>query len=79
MNDPYRIEPGARPSAVPRKRGGSPVSALLWILLAVGVAVNMVSNLAMRGELTPVGLAGGVVGLAAAAGLVVHHVNRRRP
>lgn len=79
MNDPYRIAPGVRPSAAPRKRGGSVVSALLWVLLVVGVAVNLVSNIAMRGELTPVGLAGGVVGLVAAAGLVVHHVNRRRP
>jgi hypothetical protein len=78
MSDPYRIDPDARPSAPPRKRGGSVLSALLGVLLVVGVAVNLVSNIAMRGELTPIGLAGGVVGLAAAAGLVVHHVNRRR-
>ncbi|MGP3960743.1 hypothetical protein ACTWPT_32505 [Nonomuraea sp. 3N208] len=78
MSDPYRIDPLSRPSAPPRKRGGSVLGALLWVVLVVGVAVNLVSNIAMGGELTLIGLAGGVVGLAAGVGLVVYHVNRRR-
>ncbi|WP_433247300.1 hypothetical protein ACQPYK_46780 [Streptosporangium sp. CA-135522] len=78
MSDPYRIDPGARPSAPRQQRGGSLLRVLLWILLVVGVAVNLVSNIAMKGDLTPVGLAGGVVGVASIVGLVVHYISRRR-
>ncbi|WP_043625849.1 hypothetical protein [Nonomuraea candida] len=78
MNDPYRIEPDHRPAA-PRRRSHRPVlKALLWVVFVVGVAVNLVSNIAMGGDLTVVGLAGGVVGLAALIGQAVLVLNGRR-
>ncbi|MFF5210415.1 hypothetical protein [Streptosporangium sp. NPDC000396] len=78
MSDLYRIDPAARPSAPEKQRGGSALRASLWILLVLGAAVNLVSNIAMKGDLTPVGLTGGAVGAASAVGLAVHYISRRR-
>ncbi|SDL22566.1 hypothetical protein [Nonomuraea jiangxiensis] len=78
MNDPYRIEPEHRPAA-PRCRDGRPgLKALLWVVLVVGVAVNLVAGLAMGDDVTVAGLAGGLVGLAALIGLIMLFVNGRR-
>ncbi|WP_461012728.1 hypothetical protein [Streptosporangium sandarakinum] len=51
---------------------------LLWVATVAGVAVNLVSNLAAGGELTLVGLAGGVVGVASIAGLIGLYITGRR-
>ncbi|NRQ40336.1 hypothetical protein HII36_52225 [Nonomuraea sp. NN258] len=80
MSDPYRIPSEDRPSAAARqKRAGSPLRALLWVLLAAGAGVNVVANLALHGELNPVGLTAGIVGVAAGVCLIVSYVNGRRP
>ncbi|WP_189249389.1 hypothetical protein [Streptosporangium pseudovulgare] len=51
---------------------------LLWVATVAGVAVNLVSNFAAGGELTLVGLAGGVVGVASIAGLIGLYITGRR-
>ncbi|GAB2483407.1 hypothetical protein GCM10027187_58680 [Streptosporangium sandarakinum] len=63
---------GARVSSVIRMK------KLLWVATVAGVAVNLVSNLAAGGELTLVGLAGGVVGVASIAGLIGLYITGRR-
>ncbi|WP_147425118.1 hypothetical protein [Bailinhaonella thermotolerans] len=74
MSDPYRISPENRPSSPrPRPRPRRTLrAALLWIVLAAGVAVNLTANLTTRADFSPVGLAGGVVALLAGVGLFAH-------
>lgn len=63
---------GARvPSVIRMKK-------LLWVAMVAGVAVNLVSNFAAGGDLTLVGLAGGVVGVASIAGLIGLYITGRR-
>ncbi|MFE3455396.1 hypothetical protein ACFXJ8_41420 [Nonomuraea sp. NPDC059194] len=79
MSDPYRIDPNPRPPHSPQpQHGRSALRAMLWILMAVGVAVNLVSNIAAGGDLTPIGLAGGVVGVGSIAGLIAVYITGRR-
>ncbi|MEU8324408.1 hypothetical protein AB0C33_39145 [Nonomuraea sp. NPDC048881] len=72
MSDPYRIDTYERPAHSPRTRRRRPVSrALLWIMAVCGASVNVAANLVMRGDLTALGLASGVVGVAGIAGLLI--------
>ncbi|MEV4392781.1 hypothetical protein [Nonomuraea sp. NPDC049607] len=52
--------------------------ALLWVLAVCGASVNVVANIVTRGDLNPVGLVAGVVGVGAIAGLIVLHLAGRR-
>ncbi|MFI6928461.1 hypothetical protein ACIBIZ_51665 [Nonomuraea spiralis] len=79
MSDPYRIDTYDQPARTPRPRPRrSGLRALLWVLTVAGASVNLVANFAARGELTLPGLAGGVVGAAGIAGLIVLYVAGRR-
>ncbi|MFI0419141.1 hypothetical protein [Spongiactinospora sp. 9N601] len=82
MTDPYRIDlsqpPSRRPSPSGSPTPGSAKVTLLWIVLAISVAANVLSNIVAGDEVTPLGLAAGVVGLGAIIGLIVHYVKRRR-
>ncbi|MER6578492.1 hypothetical protein [Nonomuraea sp. NPDC001023] len=76
MSDPYRIDtyeraaysPRTRPRTQPRRPA---LRALLWITAVVGVSVNVAAGIVTRGDLNPVGLASGVVGVAGIAGLLI--------
>lgn len=74
MNDPYRIE--ARRPAPARKPWA--LRALLWTVLVVAVAINVVANTIGGGGLF-VGLGSGLVAVACVVGLIVHHVRSGRP
>ncbi|MFI6600708.1 hypothetical protein ACIBHX_31055 [Nonomuraea sp. NPDC050536] len=73
MNDPYRIE--TRRHAPPRKPWA--LRALLWAVLVVAVAINVVANTIGDGGLY-LGLGSGLVAVACLVGLVVHHVRSGR-
>lgn len=72
MSDPYRIDTYERPAHSPRTRPRRPASrALLWVLAVGGASVNVAANIVTRGDLNPLGLLSGVVGVAGIAGLLI--------
>jgi Flp pilus assembly protein TadB len=74
MTDPYRI-PGA-PEA-PRTAGGSGiVRPVLWLLLVVSAVANVVTSTAHLNPLVGAGF--GLIALACATALIVHHRRLRR-
>ncbi|GGT41090.1 hypothetical protein ACFFV7_41595 [Nonomuraea spiralis] len=72
MSDPYRIDTYERAAHSPRTRPRRSASRpLLWIMAVGGASVNVAANIVMRGDLTALGLASGVVGVAGIAGLLI--------
>ncbi|MFF0869608.1 hypothetical protein ACFYUV_48180 [Nonomuraea sp. NPDC003560] len=72
MSDPYRIDTYERAAHSPRTRPRRSASRpLLWIMAVGGASVNVATNIVLRGDLTAVGLASGVVGVAGIAGLLI--------
>ncbi|MFI7470321.1 hypothetical protein [Nonomuraea sp. NPDC049646] len=72
MSDPYRIDTYEQPARSPRTRPRRPVlRSLLWIMAVCGASVNVAANIVTRGDLNPVGLASGVVGVVGIAGLLI--------
>ncbi|GAA4095287.1 hypothetical protein [Actinomadura miaoliensis] len=63
-------------SEAPASRGGGAVRPLLWVLLAISAAGNMVTS--GSGAHTVAGIAFGVATLGFAIALVVHHYRTRR-
>jgi hypothetical protein len=75
VTDPYRIfDSPPRPTQHASTRGAA-VRPLLWLLLVISAAANVVASTA---DLVFVGAGFGVVTLVCAAALVVHHYRRRR-
>jgi hypothetical protein len=78
MADPYRISQGpesARPTQHPGARGGL-LRPALWLALIVSAATNAVSP--SMGIPAFVGIGFGLITVACAATLIVHHYRRRR-
>jgi hypothetical protein len=77
MPDPYRSikAPDAPPPAAPAEAAGSTVRPVLWLLLVVSAAGNGVVS--TSGDNVPVGVALGLVALACATALGVHHYRHR--
>ncbi|GAB2946987.1 hypothetical protein GCM10027280_39760 [Micromonospora polyrhachis] len=81
MPDPYRLSetsetsepPGAVPPAESR---GTVVRPLLWLVLVVSIAANVVSS--AIGVNVFIGSGFGLVALASGVALIVHHYRRRR-
>jgi len=78
MNDPYRITgapeaPDRAAAASPRGGAGRPI---LWLLLVISAAGNMVTS--TTGVSIVVNVAFGVATLAFATALIVQHYRRRR-
>ncbi|MGI5228162.1 hypothetical protein [Actinoallomurus sp. CA-142502] len=75
MTDPYRItEAHETPPDSPNERGGI-VRPVLWLLLVVSAAGNMVTS--TTGVNVFVGVAFGVATLACGAALIIQHYRRR--
>jgi membrane associated rhomboid family serine protease len=60
----------------PSARGGRAADAVLWVLLTLGIAINVMGQLAGMPE--SVTLAAGIGALLCGAALVVLALNRRR-
>jgi hypothetical protein len=73
MSDPYRIHEADQPSS-PAAARAAWTRPLLWIVLAVSAALNVVTSTVD----VVVGAAFGVVALACIAALVVQHYRLRR-
>jgi hypothetical protein len=69
VTDPYRI-----PDTPPAHRGG--VRPLLWLLLVISAAANAVAS--TTGVNVFVGAGFGLITLACATALIVHHYRNRR-
>jgi hypothetical protein len=72
MTDPYRI--AAASEDRPASRGGM-LRPVLWLVLIVSAAANATAS--MTGVHPLVGIGSGVITLACAAALVVHHYRHR--
>jgi hypothetical protein len=74
MTDPYRIfEPDSAPPAIERRGTLRP---MLWLLLVISAAGNVVtSNIGLN---VMIGIGFGLVTLACAAALIVGHYQHRR-
>jgi hypothetical protein len=74
MTDPYRItEAPEAPEAGPARRG--PLRPVLWLVLIVSAAANAVCS--SVGVNAFVGIVFGVIALASAVALIVHHYRHR--
>ncbi|WP_327000445.1 hypothetical protein OHA72_35665 [Dactylosporangium sp. NBC_01737] len=73
MTDRYRI---AEPDTTSAPSRGGMLRPVLWLLLILSAAANATVNTAGGNALLGVGF--GLVTLACAAALVVHHYRRRR-
>lgn len=58
--------------------GGSAARILLWTLLVVFSAINLIANTIMGWNML-VGLPSGIVVIGCAAALITHHLKQRRP
>ncbi|GLZ58412.1 hypothetical protein [Micromonospora sp. NBRC 107095] len=72
MTDPYRITEA--PVAAPKKSGG-PLRPLLWLVLFVSAAANVVLSTAADNQWLSSGF--GLVALLCAVALIVHHRRNR--
>ena len=78
MTDPYRTfdAPDAPSTASHADRQGGRVRPVLWLVLVISAAANMVTSTA---NLNPfVGVGFGLIALACATALIVHHYRLRR-
>lgn len=75
MADPYRI---SDPPPAPEREdsGGGLLRPVLWLVLVVSAAANATVSAAGANVLAGIGF--GVITLACAAALVVHHYRHRR-
>lgn len=76
MNDPYRITDVPRPAA-PSSSDSDRLSGLLWVAVAVLVALNAASSVVLPDNLLP-SLAFGLGAMACVAFLVVRSLGRRQ-
>ncbi|MGI8335863.1 hypothetical protein ACRYCC_38455 [Actinomadura scrupuli] len=76
--DPYRISeaPQASPPAADASAQGGIVRPVLWLVLVVSTAANAVAS--TTGINMFVGIGSGLVALASAIALSVHHYQHRR-
>jgi Flp pilus assembly protein TadB len=74
MTDRYRIAP-PESTSTPDGRGRSMLRPALWLLLILSAAANATVNTAGASPLAGVGF--GLITLASAAALVVHHYRHR--
>ncbi|XVQ09784.1 hypothetical protein ACQP1W_45920 [Spirillospora sp. CA-255316] len=73
MTDPYRIsEEGEKPAT----SGGGVVRPVLWLVLAVSLAANVLTS-SVGGNVL-IGSVFGACALASGAALIVHHYKHRR-
>jgi hypothetical protein len=78
MTDPYRIiEPSGTPQAMPPTRdGGGVVRPLLWLVLVISLAGNVVTSSMSISAFIGIGF--GLLTLSCGVALVVDHYRRGR-
>ncbi|MFC6022018.1 hypothetical protein ACFP2T_38375 [Plantactinospora solaniradicis] len=79
MSDPYRISElpdGASTTAAPASARSRAFRPLLWLLLVISTAANVVASAA--GINMFIGAGFGLVAVACATALIVHHYRHRR-
>lgn len=74
MRDPYDISEAPEPAASPR--GGDALGPLLWVLLVISLAGNVLMS--SIGGSVAVGSVFGAATVACAAALIVRHYRARR-
>lgn len=77
MNDLMSSEADQNSTPTSPASGGPAVRVLLWTLLVVFSAINLIANTILGWNML-VGLPSGIVVIGCAAALVTHHLKQRR-